>query len=524
MSPGSRLAQYTLTRIDNFWFFMSLSAKVFRGSVLNAADLILRMGVMFFMTPFMVGHLGMVGFGTWVLLLSAISLLDLLDGGITLSGTRFLARTIGQGDSHAYAELVGTLAWLYHRIGWLCCIFTAALILSASVIIEDANLLREARQVLALLGGSLAFRFFMRIHLVVLKSHVRYDLIVVSGLAKLLVQTCLIVILLLKGHGLLMLATAQIASDLLDQGLIWLFSRKTIKTTVFAPPSKVLLREVLSYSSTIFLNMVGQFLRSRVDPLVLSWATGVATLPIYNTGMRLLTLFGDLMNALIGGPVLSGFCQVEGSSGLGALRQTFLQAMRFSVPFATTGAVGLFAYGPSFLERWMGPDFAESGTVLRLLIWPFALSLMQMPATSMLLALNRHQMVMKATLMAGAFNLFASIALAWNVGFYGVVIATMIEMSLFYGILVPLLAARALAIPIRHYYISAILRPVYSLALPLVCYLIATQGWVKPNYLNLMILSAGMTAISLALFWALVLADHEKASVLRKVSPQNRQN
>lgn len=497
---------------------MSLASKIFRGSALNAADLILRMAVMFLMTPFMVSHLGMTGYGIWVLLITAISFLDLLDGGITLSGTRFLARTIGRGDAAAYVETAGTLAWLYHRIGWLCMVGTGVLVMSASLFVKDAGRLWEARQVLLVLGSSLTLRFFLRIHLVVLKSHVRYDLIVLSGLAKLVLQSGLIVAMLLHGYGLLMMAVAQIASDVVDQILVVIFSRRAGTSKFAARPSKPLVREVLAYSSTIFLNTLGQFLRTRLDTMVLSFISGVQMLPVYNTGMRLLTLFGDLMNAIIGGPLLSGFCQVEGSSGLETLRIKFFHSMRFSVPLAVLGAVGLFEYGPSFLERWMGPAFVQSGTILRLLIGPFALWLMQFPASQMLMALNRHQMVMKLTLVSGVFNLVISLVLAWKIGFYGVVVASMIEMTLFYGLLVPYFTAQALGMSVGQYYRRAILLPLVGMAPPLVIYVLMTNGWLAADYLRLAVLGAGLMLVAGGAFLLFGLTDCERSTLLRKIS------
>lgn len=498
-------------------FIMSLARKIFRGSALNAADLLLRMAVMFLMTPFLVSKLGMEGYGSWVVLTTAVSFLDLMDGGITLSGTRFLARTIGSKDKAAYVETAGTLSWLYRRIGWLSLLGTVVLVLGCGFFVKDSHRLEESRFVLAVLGLSLALRFFLRIHLVVLKSHVRYDLIVASGLVKLVFQTGLIVALLLNGYGLMMLAVAQISSDVLDQVLVVMFSKRTGTAAFKVRPSKAKVREVLSYSSTIFLNTLGQFLRSRLDALVLSLTTGVLTVPVYNTGMRLLTLYGDLMNAIIGGPLLAGFCQVEGSSGLAVLRQKFLQSMRFSVPLAVLGAVGLFAYGPTFLLRWMGAEFAQSGIILRLLIGVFALWLMQLPATSMLLALNRHQVVMKATLLAGVFNLVVSLLLAWKIGFYGVVVASLIEMAVFYGLLVPYLAADALNMPLRSYYRQALWGPLACSLLPLGLYVVATQSWLIVDYSRLALMASGLVMTSGVAFWTLVLTAEEKTILLRRV-------
>jgi O-antigen/teichoic acid export membrane protein len=202
---------------------------------------------------------------------------------------------------------------------------------------------------------------------------------------------------------------------------------------------------------------------------------------------------------------------VEGSSGLDILRQKFLESMRLSVPLVALCCFGLFTYGPSFLDRWLGPEFADSGTVLRLLVAPFGLWLMQLPATNLLLALHKHQLLMKATLIAGVGNLVLSLILASKIGFFGVVISTMIDMSLFYGLLVPWLAARASRVPLAKYYLQGIARPLLAISLPLIIY--SVRSWIEADYLRLGFLSGGMIVTAVLAFGTLVLSPAERSGL-----------
>jgi O-antigen/teichoic acid export membrane protein len=165
----------------------------------------------------------------------------------------------------------------------------------------------------------------------------------------------------------------------------------------------------------------------------------------------------------------------------------------------------------------MGPDFVQSGTILRLLIGVFALWLMQLPATSMLLALNRHQVVMKATLLAGVFNLVVSLLLAWKIGFYGVVVASLIEMALFYGLLVPYLAAGALNMPLRSYYQQALWRPLAGSLIPQALYAWATQTWLIPDYGRLALMATGLVMVALVAFCSFVISKSERAAISKRL-------
>jgi O-antigen/teichoic acid export membrane protein len=459
---------------------MSLQSKILRGSALNLVDHVARVASMLVVTPSMVALLGLERYGLWLVLSAAISFLALLDGGITLSGTRYLARAIGAGDAAMATRVVGTLRWLYRRIGILCLTTTALLALAVPWLVRAPQWQATGRMVLLALGVGMSLRFFLRIHLVVLKSHLRYDLLVAASLAKTMVQTGLILWLLTKGHGLVTLALAQIASDVLDQLLVTLFSRRTLRET----PGKCcreLLPEILRYSGLAFLNTTGQHLRSRIDPFVLSAFVGIASVPVYNMGLRLVTLFFDVVNALLGGTLLAGFSQVEGRDGLDGVRAKFMLSLGFSIPLALFGATGLAVVGPDFLVLWLGPEFAESGRVLRWLVLPYTLWLMQFPVESLFLSLNRHQVISRLIFGAGLFNASLSALLAWQIGFYGVIWATFTDMLLFYGLAIPWHASRVMKMPLGSYY-ALIARMVLKSAVPLGLLGLSTLTWLKPEW------------------------------------------
>lgn len=493
---------------------MSLQRKVVRGSTLNLLDHVARVGSMLVVTPFMVTQLGLEGYGIWLVLTAAISFLNLLDGGITLSGTRYLARAVGASDAAMADRIAGTLRWLYRRIGTVCLAATALLALAVPWLVRAPQWQDTGRLVLLALGGGMSLRFFLRIHLVVLKSHLRYDLIVAASIVKILVQTSLILWLLARGQGLVVLALAQIASDLLDQLLVTLFSRRTLRP-VRGLCCRELLPDILKYSGLAFLNTTGQHLRSRIDPFVLSTFVGIASVPVYNMGLRLVTLFFDVVNALLGGTLLAGFSQVEGREGLDGVRAKFLLSLRFSIPLALFGATGLAVVGPHFLVLWLGPEFAESGRVLRWLVLPYALWLMQFPVESLFLSLNRHQVVSRLIFGAGLFNAALSALLAWQVGFYGVIWATFTDMVLFYGLAIPWHASRVLQMSLGSYY-ALVARTVLKSAGALGLLALAALPWLRPEWPRILAAGTLIAAGYAAFAWFALLPAELRTRLLRR--------
>ncbi len=478
---------------------MSLTQKILKGSVLNVIDHAVKVGVMLLITPYMVKTLGLERYGIWLVLTAAVAFLGLLDGGITLSGTRYLARALG--GKGQVPEVIATLRWLYRWMGVACLVCTGALVGAVPWLVSDPEWQTAGRWVMGALGGCTAVRFFLRVHLVVLKAHLRYDLIVVSSLVKTVLQSVLIVWLLSQGHGLVILAFMQVLSDLADQLLLVLFSKKTDKAAP-AAVSKALLPDLLRYSATSFLNTLGQHMRSRLDPFILTTYVGVLAVPVYGMATRLITLFDDLVNAALGGTLLAGFSQVEGSQGLEGLKAKFLYSLKFSVVTAVLGGTGLFCLGPAFLIAWLGPDFTESGKLLQWLCLPAVWKLMQYPGYSLLYSTGKHLWLTKLTFIAGLLNAILSIALTSQWGLYGVVWATFAEMTVFYLILMPRYISSVIGLPLRSYF-SELARPALGLAAPMVGWyvLVSQLDLLRPHFAFL-----ALDAALLVFVWAFAVA------------------
>jgi O-antigen/teichoic acid export membrane protein len=471
---------------------MSLLQKVLRGSFLNLMDQGVRVVAMLLVTPVVVSHLGLERYGIWLLVMAAISFLALLDGGVTLSGTRFLARSIGGTGSQE--EIIGTLRWLYWRIGLACLVGTLGLALAVPWLVQDQQWQETARWALLALGGSMAVRFFLRIHLVVLKAHLRYDLIVTASLVKVVLQSVLVVVLLVRGHGLVVLALAQILSDLVDQFLVVMFSKRTESSLPAARHSPVLLPEILRYSGIAFLQTMGQHLRSQADPFILSAFVGVSSVPVYNMAMRLVSLFDDMVNAALGGTLLSAFSHVEGRSGMAGLKVQYLFSLRFSVILTLLGGAGLFVLGPAFLVAWLGEGFSESGFLLRLILIPAMFKLMQYPGYGLLYSINQHYQLTKLTFAGGLINAVLSIALTSQIGIQGVALATFIEMSLFYIVILPVIISSTISMPLITYY-RELLKPAVKLAIPLVLWGVCIHPYVQPDFLRLALAGSSLIPV-----------------------------
>src|SRR4051812_16669081 len=79
----------------------------------NWAAFVIGTAITFVLSPFIVHHLGDTRFGLWGLIGSVVGYLGLLDLGIRVAVTRFVAFHEAKGDREALARIVSTAMGLF---------------------------------------------------------------------------------------------------------------------------------------------------------------------------------------------------------------------------------------------------------------------------------------------------------------------------------------------------------------------------------------------------------------------------
>lgn len=467
--------------------------------------------MMFITTPLMVKHLGEQDYGLWIVALAIIAYLQLLDLGVSLSGTRFLGQAIGAGDTARYKNSIHTLNYLFNRIALATVIVTLLLSLVLPAWLSPESVISEARWMVLALGLVTAFRFATRIFEVVIKSHVRYDVLGLVAIIKTLVQGVCLIYFLSHGYGLKALLTIFIFTDLIDQSLLFYFSRRISRETrlrivLHRPPE---LAPFLRYSLSALMANLGHQLRNGVDPLIIGHFSGLQFVPIYSIGARFLTLFTDVINSVFGGNFVAAFSQLDGRDDRESLVRNFLKTTKFSCAFAALGGGAITIFGPPFIERWIGPRFAESGHVLLILVAPTCLMLAQYPAWSFFYSQNKQHWLAAATLVGGAFNVILSVILSLKIGFLGVVWATFVEFLLVFGLFVPWLTARTSGSGLFLYWIH-LLRQTLPFVAFAVGFSFVLGPMVIPEYLRLTLLAIAYCALALPFLLGITLTAEDR--------------
>jgi len=501
---------------------MGLAQRFLRGSILNLADQALRFAAVFIMAPVMIGVLGKPEYGFWILLMSIVGHYALLDFGLSFSISRFFAGAIGKQDDGELSTLVSTSFWILVKIGLAALAITVVAVISVPLFGLSAERTVVARWIILLYGLFLSIGFPVRVFRSLLKSYLRYDLLVLASAIQIILGNALNYYFLTHGHGLLALAVINASVGLLEYAIVVIAASRSSSLEVNIKRSEVdpeRGREILRYSFVSFLNSLGKSLRSRVDPIILGAMVSYSSVAIYSIGTRFPIFLTDIVGAVLGGQLLAVFSQSQGktSSAEESTRQ-FSMATRLSTVIAVFCGSSLIFYGHHFFDRWvsarMGDDFEISYRILAILMVPYIFSLMQYPSVSYLYSLAKHRYLAITGIAGGVGNLILSFVLVQFYGIYGVVWATFIEMIVVYLIVYPIIICRVGAIRPGEFYGRTLGHPFAISLLILAPFYFLAYPFLEANYLRLVLMATVQLLCFAPLAFLLVLRKSERAILL----------
>jgi O-antigen/teichoic acid export membrane protein len=416
--------------------------------------------------PFLVTHLGRDGYGTWTIATSMTSIMGLLMLGAPLASLRYLSQAVATQDREEANRIVGSCLGLYLIMAALAAGVGTLLFLFFTHYPIPPALRAGAYGAYAVAVLSTALGFLSRLPMGILSAHedfvVQSRITIASDVARVGVT----VLLLALGGSLVSVAFAQLVSVLLEQVLFTIVVRRRypelhVRLSDFRLSS---VRSILTFSMPVMLIGVGGYLSFQADPLVIGATIGVAQIPFFAVGARLVAAL-SAFSAAMAAVVMPAATKLHARGQMRELADLVMKWGRFAFVLAGVAVVFLVVGGPWFVGWWIGPEFARpAGQVLVILALGHLLLVpAQSVAFPVLVATGRHKEASIAFIAAGAINVIVSVALGKPLGVAGVALGTAIPTVLYAAYLLHL-ACREVGVPLREYSAHTALRPALGLA------------------------------------------------------------
>ena len=440
--------------------------------------------VSFFLSPFVVQHLGNSAYGVWVLLVSLTGYLGFLDLGIRGAVTRYVAKFHSENDHEQASFTVSSACGMFIAGGFLAIV--ASVLFSVFAVPHfkiPPSYHRTAQLVIVIAGANVAVSLISGVFGGVLVGLQRFELHNWIAMGATALRAVSIVLAMRSGMGLISLALIQLGSTIVELVLGFVASRKLYPEVRLATDQfrRTHVSLIFSFGVYAFLLLVSNYLIYYTDALVIG-----AFLPV-----SMVTFFAIAGNlTLYARELVAGFSRImtpmasklEVESERDALSETALKAARYCSMAVLPIFVTFMIRGHSFIGLWMGPTYAElSGRVLWILSLPWFFCAGTAVFTSVMLGITRHKPLVPIALAEGLGNLLLSIALIRTLGVLGVAWGTAIPsmaVSLFFW---PWYVRRILGIPICKYILSLWVVPTVALIPFSFCTYVVNRFWPAPT-------------------------------------------
>jgi O-antigen/teichoic acid export membrane protein len=433
---------------------MSRTRQLARNVISNWVALAVTTLTGFFLSPFVVHHLGNVAYGVWVIIMSLVGYMNLMDLGLRGAITRFVSKGSTQGNHEESSQAVSGALWI--RLWISLAIIGTGLILALAlphIFVIPPALQATTRLALLVAAVTVAVNLWCGVFGGVLVALHRYD--ITSGIS--ILQTCVrvagVVYLLRSGHGILSLAVWDFCISLAAQAVTTALCFRIYPELkiAFGRPDRSTLAKLWNYSFWAFLINLALLVTYYTDNLVVGAFLSPSAVTFYAIGGLLIAYSRQIVSSMTTTftPLASTF---EAQGNFDNLRRLAIQGTRAALLVSLPIQAALFFRGHTFIRLWMGEQYAKpSGTVMQILLLSLVFSTANTTSAGIVYGLEKHKRIAIWGMIESVLNLSLSIILVRRIGIYGVAWGTTIPSVIMEMILWPRYICGLIAIPVWTY-------------------------------------------------------------------------
>ena len=398
------------------------------GTLSNCAGKVAAVGIWFFLTPFILNHLGPHEYALWVLTGAIASYGFLLDFGLGGAIVKYVAEHVARGERETAASMIASARWMYVGLGLVA---VAISVLLAPLIprwfgVPPAQH-QTAEWLVMLTGVNVAVTVTFMPPMSVLRGLHRYDLYNAVSVAGSLIEAVAAVAALLAGWGVVGMLAVIVPVNVLA-GIVSTVLVKRVASDLrigWRGASFAAARRVLAFSSSVFAIDTAGRLQTKTAEFVIAAVGTLDAVTPYALSRRLSDV-AELIAVQFLKVVMPLASELHAGERGSKLRTLYIVSGRIALAISVPVAVVLTVIGGRVLALWVGPGYAQYAPLVALLAVSRLIASSQWPASEILLGMARHRMVAATALTSGVLHVVLGALLLPSFGLTGVAIGGLI--------------------------------------------------------------------------------------------------
>ncbi len=425
-------------------------------AISNWSVLVINVGIGFFLTPYLIRHLGNGGYGIWTLANSFVGYYGLLNLGVSSAITRYIALHTAQKNTRQLNQVASTTLAMFTTTAILALIISFVLAEWAADYFNVIQTQRyEFKTTIRILGLTTSISFIYNVFGAIVAAREHYVAINISTAIFSITRALAIVSLINSGFGLLGVAYSTLFISFLQiitKFLLFRYFASDIKFKI-TYITGITLKTLIGYGGITSVITLADIIRLNLDSFIIGKFLNMDAVGIYGIAALIIRY---MLNAISAGiSVLSPrFSRLDGSGQSQEIKRVLLRALEIASAISFAMTFFAVAFGPKFIQLWAGQEYSEAGVVLILISLAYAFDLCQSPSISLMYALNKHKYYALYTIFEAIANALLSILLVHKYGIIGVAIGTAIPMFIMKCFVMPIYVSRIFNLNLGEYLAS----------------------------------------------------------------------
>ncbi len=409
------------------------------GTALSYISMVLGYVISLIYTPIMLRLLGQSEYGLYNLVSSVVAYLGLLNFGMGSAYIRFYLRYKVNEEKENIAKLNGMFLMIFSAVAVIAVLGGSFLVFNAELVF-GTQLTADELDTAQILMGIMVINTAISFPNIVFKSFItaneRFIFQKLLDVLRIVANPFLVIPLLLMGFGSVGLAIGStiILITMEVANIIFCFRNLNMHFS-FKNYDFVVLKEVIIFSSYLFLSMVVNQINLNVDKFILGRIHGTVVVAVYGLATQLEQYYMSLSTAISGVFIPRVNKIVSTSNDNNILTKLFVRIGRIQFILLSMIASGLIFFGSPFIQMWAGEDYAGAYPVVLLLILSSTIALIQNIGIEIQQAKNMHQFRSVTYFIIAIVNVLITIPLATRYEATGAAFGTALSFILGNGLL-----------------------------------------------------------------------------------------
>ena len=410
----------------------SISHKIIRNTIFNILGKFWGILVALILTPYIIHHIGLERYGIWAIVGVITGYFGLLDFGVGTSFVKYISEYYAKKDNERINQVINT-GFVFYSI------FAGFIITLGFIVI---NPLLAFFKIPSSLYNEALFVFLLGIILFCISNALSPFAAIQTGLQRMDITNKVAIAIsipmiigtiffLEAGYGL---------PGLMINNAIVIVVRSVVNIAIafkILPELKFsllllnwkILKRLFSFGIKLQVDKIGGIFIFQTDKLLISHFLNVGLVAFYQLGSLIINN-ARAFPLLLVTAIMPAASEINAKEDKKKLHQLYIMGTKYLIFVGVPLLTFIFFTASSIMLIWMGEGYEKSVLVIQILVPCFLINFLTGVGSSVALGMGNPEFQMRAGLLQAVLNIILSVVLVIKIGFLGVVIATLISLSL----------------------------------------------------------------------------------------------